>query len=159
MTPEFTIREAGSGDAAGILECLSEAFAAYRSLYSAGAYADTVLTADTLKQRMGEMTVLAAIAPDGSAIGTIALNGEPGGEGHLRGMAVRAAWHGHGVAARLLEEAEARLRMRGCRRVTLDTTEPLRRAIAFYRKHGYEPTGRAQDFFGMRLLEYAKDPG
>ncbi|HTX42838.1 MAG TPA: GNAT family N-acetyltransferase [Acidobacteriaceae bacterium] len=156
MTPEFTIREAESGDAAGILDCLGEAFALYRGQYSEGAYADTVLTEETLKQRMREMTVLVAIAPDGTVAGTIALSGELGEDGHLRGMAVRAVWQGRGIAARLLDEAESRLRARGCRRVTLDTTEPLTRAIAFYGKHGYEPTGRSQDFFGMRLLEYAK---
>ena len=61
-----------------------------------------------------------------------------------------AAWH--------LGQAEARLRALGCVRVTLDTTEePLTRAIAFYRRHGYAPTGCVQDFFGMPLHEFARD--
>jgi GNAT superfamily N-acetyltransferase len=70
---------------------------------------------------------------------------------------VRAEWQGSGVAAQLLAAAESVLATRGCRRVTLDTTAPLARAIAFYGRHGYAPTGRAQDFFGMPLYEYAKE--
>jgi ribosomal protein S18 acetylase RimI-like enzyme len=52
--------------------------------------------------------------------------------------------------------AGPRFRSQGVRRVTLDTTEPLARAIAFYRKNGYAPTGRVRDFYGMPLHEFAK---
>lgn len=157
MAPLFIIREAKSEDKPGILECLSEAFAPYCAQYTEGAYADTVLTTETLEQRLHLMTVLVAATLDGDVLGTIALSGEPGSKGHLRGMAVRSAWQGKGIAEHLLASAEERLRARGCLRVTLDTTEPLTRAIAFYRKHGYTATGRGQEFFGMSLLEYAKD--
>jgi ribosomal protein S18 acetylase RimI-like enzyme len=103
---------------------------------------------------MATMTVL--VADSGAAIvGTIGFFAHEG-EGHIRGMAMGSAAQGSGVAARLLEAAESALRALGCSRVTLDTTEPLQRAIAFYWKHGYAATGQVQDFFGMRLLEYAK---
>jgi len=55
--------------------------------------------------------------------------------------------------------AEAHLRQQGCARITLDTTEPLRRAMRFYEKHGYRPSGRITDFFGMPLHEYVKAIG
>jgi len=29
--------------------------------------------------------------------------------------------------------------------------------MRFYEKHGYRPSGRTQDFFGMVLIEYFKD--
>ena len=44
-------------------------------------------------------------------------------------------------------------------RVTLDTTEPLQKAMRFYTKHGYAPSGRVADFFGMPLHEYVKPIG
>jgi GNAT superfamily N-acetyltransferase len=78
------------------------------------------------------------------------------GEGHLRGMAVLPGWQGTGVADRLLAEIEAHLKRQGCTRITLDTTEPLERAMRFYERHGYSRSGRISDFFGMRLLEYHK---
>jgi len=42
------------------------------------------------------------------------------------------------------------------KRITLDTTEPLNRAIRFYEKNGYRPTGKIGRFYGMPLLEYSK---
>ena len=62
-------------------------------------------------------------------------------EGHLRGMAVLPAWRGAGVAAALLAAAEEWLRSTGCKRVTLDTTLPLRATMKFYEKNGYRRSG------------------
>lgn len=154
VTP-FTIREATPDDAPAILACLREAFEPFRIDYTPEAFLDTVLSPETLKHRLGAMTVLVAVAED-TLIGTIGAAAEKNREGHLRGMAVRVAWQGSGVASRLLAAAEAQLLARDCHRITLDTTEPLTRAIAFYRRHGYTPTGRVQDFYGMPLYEYAK---
>jgi ribosomal protein S18 acetylase RimI-like enzyme len=155
----MTVRAASGADADSILACLAEAFAPYRSQYTPGAYADTVLTADTLASRFTAMSIFVATDASGAVAGTIAASRGENGEGHLRGMAVRADWQGSGVAALLLGAAESFLAARGCRCVTLDTTAPLTRAIAFYRRHGYAPTGRVEDFYGMPLYEYAKDLG
>jgi len=70
-------------------------------------------------------------------------------------MAVSTPWQGSGIAEQL-RTAENDLLANGCKRVTLDTTVPLQRAIRFYRKNGFVPTGAVFDFFGMPLYEYAK---
>jgi GNAT superfamily N-acetyltransferase len=158
MTVPAFIREATPDDSTAILECLREAFEPYRSAYTPGAFTDTVLTPASIARRFTEMTILVATAPDASVIGTVAVSSSHN-EGHLRGMAVRDSWHGRGIARQLLASAESLLHARRCRRVTLDTTEPLTRAIAFYKKHGYAPTGHVQDFYGMPLFEFAKDLG
>src|SRR5262249_16302573 len=51
------------------------------------------------------------------------------------------------------------LRAGGCVRITLDTTAPLERAVAFYERNGFARTGRVRDFFGMPLHEYGKTLG
>ncbi len=71
-------------------------------------------------------------------------------------MAVRPEFAGTGIAQRLLEAIEDDLRSRGCMRITLDTTEPLQRAMRFCERNGYRRTGVVRDFFGMPLIEYAK---
>jgi ribosomal protein S18 acetylase RimI-like enzyme len=157
QSADVVVRKATQADAEGILACLTEAFAPFRSQYTPAAFADTVLTAETLRERFDSMTILVAEAACAEMAGTIAAGVSAEREGHLRGMAVRAAWQGSGVAAQLLAAAESALGAQGCRRVTLDTTAPLTRAIAFYRRHGYTPTGQVQDFFGMPLYEYAKE--
>ncbi|MGA8108640.1 MAG: GNAT family N-acetyltransferase [Acidobacteriaceae bacterium] len=148
------IRPADPADAPGILACLREAFAPFEPGYTPAAFADTVLSPAALEQRMRAMTVLVA-AGRTAILATIGFSVHEG-EGHIRGMAVLEAWQGTGLAAELLAAAESALRALGCRRVTLDTTQPLTRAIAFYKKHGYALTGQIQDFCGMPLLEFAK---
>jgi predicted N-acetyltransferase YhbS len=155
MAPQTsTIRPADARDASGILTCLTAAFEPYRVAYTPGAWADTVLDAELLSDRMCSMRVLVA-ERQGSIVGTIALAAHPP-LGHLRGMAVVPGCQGSGISTALLQTAEDQLRQLGCSRVTLDSTEPLQRAIHFYTRHEYSATGRVSDFFGMRLHEYAK---
>jgi GNAT superfamily N-acetyltransferase len=151
---EIEIRSAHDSDAAAILECLAIAFAPYCREYTPAAFEDTILTPAALRVRLQQMQVLVAVS-GGRIVGTVS------GiciieEGHLRGMAVLPEWCGRGVAAKLLAAIEHTLVSRGCKRITLDTTQPLRGAMKFYEKNGYCRSGKITDFFGMPLLEYVK---
>jgi GNAT superfamily N-acetyltransferase len=151
---EIKIRPANSADADAILQCLAAAFASHRAEYTPAAFADTVLSAETVQIRLEQMHVLVATV-SGNVVGTV--SGVCGAvEGHLRGMAVFPEWRGHGVAAKLLAAIETWLASQGCERITLDTTLPLKTAMKFYEKHGYQHSGRVAEFFGMPLLEYVK---
>jgi ribosomal protein S18 acetylase RimI-like enzyme len=149
------IREAQLEEAEAISVCLNSAFEPFRSQYTAEAFDDTVPSLEAIRERMVQMKVYVAITGEGEIVGTIA-SGTQGEEGHLRGMAVRPTWQGRGIAEQLLDTAEVDLLAAGCRRVSLDTTAPLARAIRFYRRNGFVPTTRITDFFGMPLYEYAK---
>ena len=151
----FQIRQAVLQDSDQILACLQAAFAPYKQLYTAAAFADTVLDSLAIKSRLQQMHVLAATLQD-QIIGTVSGAARADGEGHLRGMAVLPEYQSSGVAKDLLAATEHWLKENGCNRVTLDTTLPLDRAMKFYEKHGYERSGRITDFFGMTLIEYAK---
>lgn len=159
MAGAFRIRKARLEDAGEILECLAQAFARYRGSYTPAAFADTVLAQGTLRQRFQEMTVLVAVDRSGAVLGTIAYKVAESGHGHVRGMAVRPAWQGSGVAKSLLDRAESDLRKLRCHIMTLSTTKPLQRAIRFYESNGFRATGEVSLFFGMDLLSYRKDIG
>lgn len=148
------IRRADTNDAADILKCLAAAFEPYRAQYTPAAYADTVLSNQTVHLRLQQMHVLIATVA-GKVVGTISasMNAE---EAHLRGMAVLPEWHGAGVAIKLLTAIEDWLYSRGCKGITLDTTLPLGTAMRFYEKNGYHRSGKISDFFGMPLVEYMK---
>ena len=152
----FTVRHATPADAGAILDCLYSAFEPYRARYTPDGYRDTTLAPETIRERLASMSVLVAVDRGGEIVGTIACAVASAGVGHLRGMAVLPTWQGAGVAALLLDAAERELRDKGCSLVTLDTTEPLERATRFYEKHGYRPSGRVSEFFGMPLFEYVK---
>jgi N-acetylglutamate synthase-like GNAT family acetyltransferase len=151
----FEIRKASNADAAGILQCLAEAFEPYRESYTVAGFLDTVLTPETLAQRL-KSTVFVAVTQPGTVVGTVACGVIDQEEGHLRGMAVRSSWHGTGLAQQLLDRAESELRARKCSRVTLDTTAPLQRAMRFYERNGFRRSEKTQDFFGMPLFESVK---
>jgi predicted N-acetyltransferase YhbS len=152
----FVIRRATDQDTSAIVDCLRAAFEPYRLSYSAEAFRDTVPTPEALRGRLATMIVLVAVEPAAGVVGTVAGSRLETSEGHLRGMAVAPTWQGSGVADELLAAIEAELQTLGCARITLDTTAPLHKAIQFYRTHGYEPSGRVTDFFGMPLYEYVK---
>jgi len=151
------IRHANADDCGAVLRVLSVAFEPSQAQYTPEAYTDTILTPDLFIQRLSRMTVLIAATESGEIVGTIACGMSGATEGHLRGMAVLPDFHGLGIAPKLLAAAETELSASGARYITLDTTEPLLRAVRFYTKHGYAKTGRVQDFFGMRLHEYRKE--
>ena len=153
---EFVIRSASVEDAAAILHSLCAAFEPYRSQYTPQAWLDTVMTAETLLHRLGSMTVLVAVGAQDNVVGTIGGAVVSASKGHLRGMAVPPTWHGCGIAQRLLEAMEEHLLAKGCTCISLDTTEPLLRAMRFYERNGFRRTGKITDFFGMPLIEYAK---
>ena len=153
-TADIEIRPAVPADAACIASCLAEAFEPFRSAYTPSAFADTVPNESQIHIRLRQMHVLVAIMA-GKIVGTISATSNVG-QGHLRGMAVLPESRSAGVAANLLLSIENWLRSQGCNEVTLDTTMPLKAAIKFYEKNGYQRSGTVSDFFGMPLIEYVK---
>jgi len=153
----FTIRPALISDAEEIQECLRLAFGSFLDSYSSEAFLDTVPTVENVRSRFHTMSLFVAEDDLRHVIGTVAYYLRSPEEGYIRGMAVLAEWQGKGVAQKLLATAEEAIRSRGCRRVGLDTTDPLKRAIRFYEKQGYRRTGAIEDFYGMPLHEFVKD--
>jgi GNAT superfamily N-acetyltransferase len=153
----YRIRPALEQDVPGVVACLRDAFEPYRDEYTPAAYLDTVTSARIARERLRSMTVLVAEDSAGAIVGTLSFARVSDEEGHLRGMAVRQSWWGSGVAGALLQNGIARLRSEGCRRATLDTTLPLRRAMRFYERNGFRRSGKLTDFFGMPLIEYGRE--
>lgn len=150
----FELRKASIEDVGAIVDCLRKAFEEYQNAYTPDAFADTVPDANGIRRRLKQMCLLVAVSAN-TIVGTIgySVNGR---EGHLRGMAVFPEWRGRGAASALLRNVEAELRASGCTVVTLDTTEPLARAVRFYEKNGFVASGKVSNFFGMQLHEYSK---
>ena len=154
-TKSSAVRRAHATDARGILACLRAAFEEYREQYTWDAFADTVPDLESLNDRIRTMWVYVAVSEGDEIIGTLAA-ALTEAEGHLRGMAVHPQFQKRGVAKELLAVVLDELRASGCKRVTLDTTAPLTRAMQFYEANGFRRTGRMSDFFGMDLYEYAR---
>jgi ribosomal protein S18 acetylase RimI-like enzyme len=149
------VRRARGEDAESVAACLAAAFEPFRSQYPQNAFQDTVPGPEAVRGRMTHMVIYVATTSDEEIVGTVAV-AIAAEEGHLRGMAVLPAWQGQNIAGPLLRMAENDLHASGCVRITLDTTAPLKRAIRFYERNGFVPSGKVTDYFGMPLYEYLK---
>jgi len=152
----YLIRRATTQDAEGLAACLDSAFQAFRGEYTVEAFRDTAPSAPALLQRLTEMRLFVAVTQTGEIVGTVGYQWVDAEEAHLRGMAVSPKHQGSGIAQRLLEAVESELRLGDCVRISLNTTLPLKRAVSFYEKNGFRPSGKVGDFFGMPLYEYVK---
>ena len=154
----FTVRRAGPSDVDAMVACLQAAFDPFRHDYSPGAWTDTVVDANGMRERLRTMTCFVVTDENNKVIGSVAGTLVSPQQGHLRGMSVDPAFHGSGAADMLLEAVEKEIgRQVGRGKITLETTSPLARASNFYRQHGYRASGHVTDYHGMQLFEYVKD--
>jgi GNAT superfamily N-acetyltransferase len=91
---------------------------------------------------------------EGDVIGLAVLIAEPD---HLllENLAVRPSWQGRGVGSRLLALAEDEARGQGFAEVRLYTNEAMTENLAYYPRHGYVETHRAEQD-GFRRVFFSK---
>lgn len=158
MDRHFLVRRANRNDTKGIYEALLAAFEEYRHFYTPEGFNDTVMSEQAVINRMREMILYVTIDQEKNIIGTIGWQKINTQEVHIRGMAVHPNWQGKcGLASALLQKIEKDARFEECTFITLDTTEILKKAQKFYKKHGYIKTGKTGDFFGSMIYEFAKE--
>jgi ribosomal protein S18 acetylase RimI-like enzyme len=85
----------------------------------------------------------------GGAIVASAMVGYDGHRGWINYLAVDARYRRQGLAARLMDEVERRLRQLGCPKINLQIRRDNLQAIGFYERIGY--TEDAVVSFGKRL--------
>jgi N-acetylglutamate synthase-like GNAT family acetyltransferase len=157
MRLEYKIRKAQPKDAKGIHEVVLAAFEEFRDFYSPEGFADTVMSEKVTLERIKRMTLFVAVTKNHEIIGTVGWKKISEKEGHIRGMAVHPKFQGkNSPAADLLKEVEKDALSQGCKFLTLDTTEILKRAQNFYRRHGFKETSKTGDFFGSTIYEFEK---
>jgi ribosomal protein S18 acetylase RimI-like enzyme len=84
-----------------------------------------------------------AAVEDGEIVGFVILIARPGYL-LLDNVAVKPAAQGHGIGARLLALAEDHARDSGLREIRLYTNEAMTENLAYYARHGYAETHRAE---------------
>ena len=73
----------------------------------------------------------------GQLIGTV-LGGFDGRRGIVYHLAVESGWRGQGIGSALMDEVEARLMARGCRKAYLLVAPENAEVTAFYARRGWE---------------------
>jgi GNAT superfamily N-acetyltransferase len=148
-----TIRPAAEADVPVLGEI---AVAAYEQYVPLMGRAPAPMTADyAAAVQAGQVWV--AAGADGAALGLIVLIRHPGFL-LLENVAVRPAAQGRGLGARLLEFAEEQARSLGLAEIRLYTNEAMTANLAYYPRHGYAETHRAQED-GFRRVFFTKQLG
>lgn len=69
----------------------------------------------------------------------------------LKRLYVKAEWHGKGLAQQLMEQVLEAARAHGAERIRLGVWQENPRAMAFYRKFGFEVTGEEPFVLGTEV--------
>jgi GNAT superfamily N-acetyltransferase len=132
------IRRAGPGD---VDELRAIAAAAYQKYVPRIGRAPAPMTADYARAvRDGQAW---AALEDGQIVGFAIMIAQPGYL-LLDNVAVLPAAQGRGIGARLLALAEEQARGLGLRQIRLYTNEAMTENLAYYPRHGYAETHRAE---------------
>jgi GNAT superfamily N-acetyltransferase len=132
------IRRAGPGD---VDELGAIAAAAYQKYAPRIGRAPAPMTAD-YAQAVRDGQAWAALE-DGQIVGFAIIIAQPGYL-LLDNVAVLPAAQGRGIGARLLALAEDQARSLGLREIRLYTNEAMTENLAYYPRHGYAETHRAE---------------
>ena len=148
------IRNATEADAAQLAEfgarTFFESFGADNTPEDMRSYLDSAFSPQKqlAELRNPDIETLIVVAPDGSWAGFAQLRAGQRSAGvpeqgsiELWRFYVDKAWHGQGVAARLMQAAKQVARRRGATTLWLGVWQRNARAQAFYRKHGFTKVG------------------
>src|SRR5262245_52913346 len=149
------IRLATPADVEEIASVLLKSFVEFQSLYTADAFAATVLTPEQIQGRMNEGPVWVAI-DSGELVGAVSAIVTEDGL-YVRGMAVNPAARGKRIGHELLNCIERFAVDNKCNRIFLSTTPFLSRAIKLYERFGFRKNAEGPDnLFGTPLFTMVK---
>jgi len=133
-----SVRRAGEGDVAGLAKVAAEA---YRDYVPRIGREPAPMTADYAQAVRSGLTWVAEA--DGEIVGLLVLVARPD---HLllENVAVLPSAQRRGVGARLLAVAEDEARACGLDEIRLYTNEAMTENLAYYPRHGYTETHRAE---------------
>ena len=145
----LTVRPARPSDAAALTAVAAEA---YRPYVPRIGREPAPMTADYAQAVRSGLTWVAEA--DGDIVGLLVLVARPD---HLllENVAVLPSAQRRGVGARLLALAEDQARARGLDEIRLYTNEAMTENLAYYARHGYAETHRAEQD-GFRRVFFAK---
>lgn|GEM_PF-198761 len=132
-----TVRPATSGDVADVVALVKQTLAEFGLAFGQGSATDDELARLPASYEQSGGAFWVAVDPGGKLLGTCGVQPVGAGTFELRKMYLRPGARGLGLGQRLLDEALSWTRARGARRMVLDTTEQMTRAIRFYEANGF----------------------
>jgi ribosomal protein S18 acetylase RimI-like enzyme len=155
---DFVICPAKISGAENIQNLLWNSFEPYRKFYPKEAFHATVISKDEIIERIKnpEISVLVALLNE-KIVGTASIYSKNQNCLHIATMAVNPNFQKKGIGYQILEFISDIARKNNVLKLSLETSRPLKRAIAFYKKYGFVKTGKKRDYFGIEVFELIKE--
>jgi ribosomal protein S18 acetylase RimI-like enzyme len=153
--PIVEIGRANQHDAAAIELLIRESFREPEPAYTPEAFDIATPGQHEIESRIKEWEVWVAVRAN-VIVGTVSAHSE-GSAMHIRSLAVHPSMRGHGIGKLLLERIEDFASANSYRRLLLNTTPFMDRAIRLYQAFGFGFTGTEQNWFGTRLRTMTKE--
>lgn len=139
MTPEFSIRNFR----------YPEDYASVRALWESmekGVHLGRSDAPDEIEKKVQRDPDLFLVAECGEAIAGTVIGGFDGRRGIIYHLAVASEYRNHGLASRLMDEVERRLREKGCIKCYLMVLNENEEAARFYEKRGWSEMTQVRAF-------------
>jgi len=155
---KLKIRIAVSTDIHSIHEILSEAFKPYRKYYTKKAYKATVISPEEIEKRIENSETIVLVADYANVvIGTASINLGDKTNLYIQSMAVKPTYQGKGIGLCILTIIERIGKEKNCKIMSLESYEPLKKAVLLYEKFGFKRTGKERDYQGITVFEMIKE--
>ncbi len=136
MMESFLLREATNADADQVRELVFRVLSEYGLRGDPrGADADLEDLESNYSRAGGWFGVL--VNSEGRILASVGLRRVDAATAELRKMYMEGQFRGRGLGRSLLERALTEARVRGFRKVTLETATVLREAVSLYERHGF----------------------
>ena len=153
--PIVHIRKANQRDAEAIELLIRESFCEHEPAYTAEAFDIATAKKHEIENRIKEWAVWVAVAAN-AIVGTVSAHSE-GPALHIRSMAVHPSMRGQGIGKLLLARVEDFACANGYKRLILNTTPFMNRAIRLYEAFGFRFTGTERNWFGTPIRTMTKE--
>jgi ribosomal protein S18 acetylase RimI-like enzyme len=152
------IRKAQGNEIQEIHKVLLESFKPYKKYYTEEAYKATVISPGEIEKRLRNKNteVLVAIY-NNKIVGTASIKIKGKRELYISSMAVIPSLQGKGIGWRILEEINRLAKQKYCRIISLESSEPLKKAVNVYEKFKFRRTGKKRRYHGIIIFEMTKE--
>jgi GNAT superfamily N-acetyltransferase len=149
------IRRANQRDAAAIELLIREAFSEHEPAFTREAFDIATPGKREIEKRIEDWAVWIAITAN-VIVGTVSAHAKGPGL-QIQSMAVHPSMRGHGIGKLLLARVEDFAYAHGYKRLILNTTPFMNRAIRLYEAFGFRFTGSKWNWFGTWLRPMKKE--
>jgi len=148
VNKKLVFRGANINEKDDIYQILIESFEPYRKYYTEEGYISTVLSPEEIKKRLKDNVFkVFVVTLDKKIVGTVSII-QKNDSYYIRSMAVDPDYQNQGIGLFILENICNIAENENIKKISLDSFQPLEKAVKFYEKYGFKKNRYNKRFAG-----------